>query len=198
MKKGHIFLLFIIFFICSSAKACQCPVTTLSLEECGKYEVIFRGKIDSVRNCNNNLGEAFFVIEDLYKGNATKHFKILFECGGPCDMTFNVGEEWIIYSRYKQITNAKMDWCSRSRKWFRIEKQDFYTVNYGNTYEEEVNFLKTKLGLHRLISESKNATEGRNIRPTATQTIIILICSLGSVFLFYWLFNRYYRKYNKR
>jgi hypothetical protein len=187
--------IFFAFFIALSTHsvACQCPATTLSLDECNKYEVIFRGRVDSVRLCDNNFGEAFFIVSELYKGNATKRFKILFECGTPCALSFNPGEEWIIYSRYKQINNVKMDWCSRSRKFFKVAKEDFYLVNYGNTYDEEVAFLQKNLGLHRLLADNKNVSENRNERPSTNQTIVILICSLATIILFYWLFNKYFK-----
>ncbi len=178
--------------------ACQCPYTALSEKECNKYEIIFRGRIVAIKDCGETFGEATFEIDELYKGNATKQFKILFDCKEVCAMKFNVGEEWIIYSRYKQIGNAKMDWCSRSRKYFKIDKQDFYTESYGNNYNDEVLFLREKLGLHRTMLENKNAAEGRNQRPTTNQTIVILICSLLTVILFYWGFNIFYKKYNKK
>src|SRR6202012_4784485 len=88
------------------SKACQCPLTTLSMEECNKYEIIFKGKILSVVNCDHKFGEAVFEIEELYKGNTPQTFKVLFECKVECAMAFTPGEEWIIYSRYKQVDNA--------------------------------------------------------------------------------------------
>ena len=193
-------LCFFLLFNCISfcTKACQCPLTSLSTEECDRYEIIFKGKIVSVKNCNQNFGEAIFEVEELYKGNATKQFKVLFECGVECALLFNVGEEWVMYTRYKQIDNALMDWCSRSRKFFKNEKEDFYAVTYGNDYYDEVKFLQEKLGLHRLLTDTKNAAEGRNVRPSGNQTIIILIASIVFLLLFYWLFNKWYKKQNSK
>lgn len=177
----------------TSSKACQCPLTTLGLEECAKYEIIFKGKIVSVQECNHTFGEAIFKVEELYKGNAEGKFKILFECNVECAQKFREGDEWLIYSRYKQIDNAKMDWCSRSRKYFKVDKEDFYTFTYGNDYEEEVAFLRSNLGVHRVLAEQKHQIEGRNIKPNLTQSIIIVILSLGSIVLFYYLFNRFFK-----
>jgi hypothetical protein len=174
-------------------KACQCPLTQLSLEECHKYEIIFKGKILRVADCGGRFGEAIFEVQELYKGNATSEFKVLFECKVECAQTFRPGDEWIIYSRYKQIDNAKMDWCSRSRKYFRMENEDFYTVSYGNDYYDEVKFLRDNLGIHRLISEHKNQDQHRNIRPDTSQMILVLLCSLAGIILFYYLFNRFFR-----
>ncbi len=193
MGKRVLYFFLIIFFVHNASKACQCPFTTLGINECNKYEIIFKGKIVKIKECENNFGEATFEIDELYKGAATKNFKVLFDCHEVCAMKFNVGEEWIIYSRYKQIGNAKIDWCSRSRKFFKIEKQDFYTESYGNSYSEELDFLREKLGMLRLTTETKNAAENRNIRPSGNQTIIILLCSLSAIILFYWLFNKYFK-----
>lgn len=186
-------VLFLLLGFSPSIEACQCPLTQLSSEECNKYEIIFKGKILSVKDCGDKFGEALFEVEELYKGNATKNFKVLFECDVECAQKFNPGEEWVIYSRYKQIDNAKMDWCSRSRKFFKVETEDFYTVNYGNDYYDEVKFLREKLGIHRLLAENPKPEANRNQIPDKTQFVIVLICSLLGLILFYYLFNRFFR-----
>ncbi len=191
-RIGIILLLF--FFLWNTCgKACQCPLTLLSLEECAKYEIIFKGKILQVVNCDHKFGEAVFEVQELYKGNATREFKVLFDCNEECVQKFNPGDEWIIYSRYKQIDNAKMDWCSRSRKYFKIEKEDFYTVTYGNDYYDEVKFLQEKLGIHRVLVEHKSQIDNRNIKPNTTQMLVILISSLAAIVLFYYLFNKFFK-----
>jgi hypothetical protein len=192
LNKLFLFTFFFSVFT-SGSKACQCPLTRLSTEECDKYEIIFKGKILSVVDCGHKFGEAVFEVEELYKGNATKEFKVLFECNVECAQKFNSGEEWIIYSRYKQLDNAKMDWCSRSRKFFKIDKEDFYTVTYGNDYYDEVKFLRENLGIHRLLVQEKSQKGNRNQIPNPNQTIVILICSLAAIVLFYYLFNRFFR-----
>src|SRR6185312_821074 len=85
-------LAFVFCFSVISNKACDCPLTSLGLEECDKYDIIFKGKIISVVNCDHKFGEAMFEIEELYKGTVSKKFKVLFECGVECAMQFNVGE----------------------------------------------------------------------------------------------------------
>lgn len=189
----NILVLYFSFLLFSSANACQCPQTTLSLAECDKYELIFRGKILSATGCVDKKGVAIFQISELYKGNSLPTFKVGFECGTECAQAFNVGEEWIIYTTYKQIDLGLMDWCSRSRKFFKNEKEDFYTANFGNTYEEELSFLRTKLGYHALLKENPYKSEGRNIRPSNTQMIIMLFISLTCIILFYYLFNKYFK-----
>lgn len=191
--SNRLFFVLVLCLLISKVQACQCPLTQLSLDECNKYEIIFKGKILSAVTCDLKFGEAVFEIEELYKGNATKQFKVLFECNEECFQKFTVGDEWIIYSRYKQIDNAKMDWCSRSRKFFKIDKEDFYTYTYGNDYYDEVKFLQEKLGAHRVLAEKKSMEDNRNIKPNGTQMLVILLCSLTAIILFYYLFNKFFR-----
>jgi hypothetical protein len=172
---------------------CQCPLTHLGKAECNKYDIIFRGTVDSVITCNNKPGEAIFKVKDLYKGSVTERFIILFNCDDPCFYEFRAGEEWIIYSNYKQIDRATLDWCSRSRRFIKIEKEDYYTASHGNTYNEEVKFLQDSLGLHRLMKAHISPEQLKNQLPTANQQIIILICSLLCVILFYYLFNKFFK-----
>jgi hypothetical protein len=187
------FLVFLFLLNTFPVQACQCPLTTLGIAECDKYEIIFKGKVLSVVPCGQKFGEAVFEIQELYKGNAASSFKMLFECGGECAVGFKTGEEWIIYSRYKQIDNALMDWCSRSRKQFSNEKEDFYAVTYGNDYDDELSFLREHLGLHRLLKDEITLGENRNLLPKQWETALLFIASLLVIVLFYWLFNRFFK-----
>ena len=177
----------------SFLNACQCPLTLLSRDECEKYELIFRGKILSSTGCIDKKGIAIFKIMELFKGNTQVTFKVSFTCGVECAQAFNPGEEWIIYTRYKQIDNAQMDWCSRSRKYIKNEKEDFYTLTYGNKYDEELAFLRLNLGNHNLLKENPYKSASRNILPSNTQMIVMLIISLTAIILFYYLFNKFFK-----
>jgi hypothetical protein len=86
-----------------------------------------------------------------------------------------------------------MDWCSRSRKFFKNEKEDFYTVTYGNDYYDEVKFLREKLGNHRFLQGDLNRDENRNVIPKINQTIVLVLCSLLAIVLFYWAFNKFFK-----
>jgi hypothetical protein len=190
------FSFFLSWFVLSNfiGLACQCPLSSLNIDECNKYDLIFKGKIISLKPCENKPGEALFELEELYKGNATQKFTILFECNSECALKLNVGEEWIIYTSHKQLNNAQLNWCSRSRKYFSNDKEDFYSVNYGNDYAEELKFLRDNFGLHNFLPESKNVTTDRNIKPSINQSIAMVVISISFILLFYWLFNRYFKR----
>lgn len=176
----------------SSIFACQCPLTKLSIEECNKYEIIFRGRIIKDTLFELKKGETIFEVTELYKGVIASTFKVLYETGTECAQAFSVGEEWIIYSNYKQANNAKMDWCSRSRKYFKNEKLDFYKETYGNDYDTELNFLREKLGLHKpLASEQIKPDWQGNQIPTQGEFIIYLLVSIVGVIIFIYLAKRF-------
>jgi len=192
MKNSFIVVLFFLFSgSVNRLYSCQCPVTVLSLQECEKYEVIFRGKILSIKTCENKPGEAIFEVQELYKGNAKQHFKVLFNCADECFYEFKPGEEWVIYSRYKQVNTALMDFCSRSRRLFNNSKEDYYASTSGNEYEDELKFLREKLGLHRLIQNDKTEDYSRNKLPNTSQSILIVLFSVGAILAFYFLFKRF-------
>lgn len=172
---------------------CQCPVTAFSKAECNKYDIIFRGTVLSVATCDNKPGVAIFKVKDLYKGAISEQFKVLFTCDEECSYQIKEGEEWIIYSNYKQLDRAKLDWCSRSRRFIKSEKEDYYAVTSGNSYNDEVKFLEDSVGIHRLMKEQLSPEQARNKLPTMSQQIIILICSLLCVILFYYLFNKFFK-----
>lgn len=182
----------ILLFIFNPARACECPLSRLAKNETKKYEIIFKGKVDSVRTCGDRPGSAVFKIEELYKGNAGTRFTVLFDCNSECAAKFTTGDEWIIYGNYKQIASMQMDWCSRSRKYFKNENEDYYAVNYGNDYYDEVKFLRDSLGLHRLL-QSQETAAARNKLPNVTETILLAVGSLLAIILFYWLFNRFFK-----
>jgi hypothetical protein len=193
MKRLAVLFFSLLFLSSAHSNACQCPVTQLNLDECAKYDLIFKGKITKIIPCDKKFGEALFEVEELFKGNATQLFTVLFDCNEECAQQLNAGEEWIIYTNYKQIHNAKLDWCSRSRKYFRNPKEDFYAVNYGNDYFEELDFLRTKLGQHRLLADKEPSTENRNKLPDNNQSLMFLLISIAVVVIFYVIFKRFFR-----
>ena len=188
----YIYAILFFLLISSSAWACQCPVTSLSEAELAKYDIIFKGRIDSV-NVNGKKSQARFSIDELYKGLVSKQFTLLFDSEDVCKLELRPGDEWIVYANYHQIDNAKLDFCSRSRRYIKNIKEDFFAETTGVSYEEEFRFLQEKLGLHKVMKENPNKAENRNILPTTNEMIAYFLCSLGGLFLFYWLFNRFFK-----
>lgn len=188
MRK--IAVIYILFFVAKLSFACQCPITILNEAETNKYGIIFKGKISKVIIKEDGYSEALFIVEKLYKGNSGGNFTILFDNKDVCKIDLNAGEEWIIYSNYIQINKAKLDFCSRSRKYIKNIKEDFFAETTGMSFDEELRYLQTKLGLHKLLKENPNKVENRNKIPSKSQFIIFLLCSFGGIILFYWLIRK--------
>lgn len=188
----HIIIILLILS-CKLSHACQCPITSLTDKEINKYDIIFKGKIKSVK-LNKENSEAVFTIDELYRGLLAQDFKIIFNDEDVCKIELRAGDEWIIYTNYNQIDNAKLNFCSRSRKFFKNNKEDFFAETTGISYEEELRYLQTNLGLHKLMKENPNKVENRNILPTGNQSIIILICSILGLVFFYVLINKLFKK----
>ena len=186
--------LFIILLIlsCKVSIACQCPLSTLDQKELQKYEIIFKGKIKSIK-LDKEKSEAIFIVSELYKGMLADDFKIIFNDGDVCKLELRVGDEWIIYTNYFQVDNAKLDFCSRSRKYIKNIKEYFFAETTGITYDEELRYLQENLGLHKLMKNNPNVVENRNIIPNNNQFIIVLICSMLGLIAFYWLFNKLFK-----
>jgi hypothetical protein len=190
------YLVIILFFILTSniSIACQCPLSSLNDKEINKYEIIFKGTIKSIK-LNKANSEAIFSIKELYKGILSDDFKIIFNDEDVCKLELRVGDEWIIYSNYHQVDNAKLDFCSRSRKYIKNIKEDFFAVTTGVSYDEELRYLQTNLGLHKLLKSNPNRVENRNIIPTSNQLIITLLFSIIGVIGFYIIVNKLFKKF---
>lgn len=181
---------FILLFICKITFACQCPLTALNVEETNKYDVIFKGKINSI-NLKGELSEAQFLVNELYKGVIAEKFKIIFNDVDICKLEMRAGDEWIIYANYNQVTSAKLDFCSRSRKFFKSAKEDFFAVTTGVSYDEEIIYLQKALGLHKIQAATDNKTLERNIIPSTNQFMLMLLLSIVGIVFFYWLVNKF-------
>lgn len=190
----NIIIIFLFIFTTYVSMACQCPLSTLNEKEIAKYEIIFKGSIKSIK-LNKNKSEAIFTVSELYKGVIAQDFKIFFDDEDPCKLQLRVGEEWIIYTKYYQVDNAKLDYCSRSRYYIKNLNEDFFSETTGMSYDEELRYLQTNLGLHKLLKDNPNKVENRNILPNTNQLIITLLGSILGLIGFYVIVNKLFKKY---
>lgn len=190
--KRYLIFIFIFFYLYNAVLACQCPVTVLNEQELKKYDIIFKGSIKTIK-LKGEKSEAIFLVSELYKGMLPAEFKIIFNDADACKIEMRVGDEWIIYTNYYQMENAKIDFCSRSRKYIKNSKEDFFVELTGISYEDELSYLQKNLGIHKLMKENPNRVEQRNILPNQKQFVLLLVCSLIFMVLFLWLFNRFFK-----
>ena len=191
MKRIFFFLLLII----PAAKivACQCPpLQPISKELSNKYNVIFYGKVDSVSACAaDGISTVYFTINELYKGAVSQHVKIDSDCASPCLMSFEKGEEWIIYASYPKFDKLTVSLCEHSRKFISNIANDYYFITSQRTFEQEKQFLKAELGVQSFIerndlNEQQKVLKPHNDQPSRVNKLFLLLVSMvvmGIVFL---------------
>lgn len=161
--------------------SCDCPnLPKLTSEYTNKYNLIFRGTVQKVSNCNE-INHATFQIQELYKGESKKEIEIYFDCSSDCKINFNVGETWIIYANYIQLNKPKVELCSRSRKLVDNEIKvatNFIASDLG--FNEECDWLKQNLGIKTINLEDniKTVDTHRNQLPEKEFSLVLIIISL--------------------
>jgi hypothetical protein len=183
MKK--IVLLFCLITLVEFARACECPPIQPITEVTSKnYNAIFYGKVDSITNrSEKGFGAAHFTITELYKGNLQQQVKLNFDNSSSCMMSFEKGEEWLIYAVYKNFNFLTVSLCSHSRKLFKEASEDFYQLNAQRTFNEEKEFLTTTLSIQpfaqeNVLDEQREQFKPHNIQPEPMSKLLLVLVSL--------------------
>lgn len=165
--------------------ACECPPLALNENLIKSYDIIFKGKVVQVKSIPGKYKEALFEISELYKGTSQKTLKVLIDTTADCAKPILPGQIWLIYSTYKQWQRPLLNWCSRSRKWFENEKEDYYAYTYGLSFDAEITYLTSKLGCKNIITSTETENPGeRNVLPKPYMLLILIgISSLGLILL---------------
>lgn len=187
-----IFLSFL-FLFSTVCFACECgTLDPLTKEKCKNYDVIFYGTADSIGVCNDKFSAvAYFTITELYKGNIKRQAEINFDCNTECMMSFAANDEWIIYAKYSKFDFLQISICEHSRKKFNDDAQDFYLIESKRTFKEELDFLKTNLGIlafvqPTVVNNSVTDTGRHNTQPSSWGKITLLLVSLIVMSLVYY------------
>ena len=196
MKK-ILFNFFLFFNVTLFACVCdsQKPISKEVLET---YDVVFYGKVDSLITLANNEAIVVFSVNELYKGNSEKKTSIVYDHLSSCMMTFELGEDWIIYASYSEFDKLNVHFCSHSRKLYSSNEKDIYLLNAGKTFEEEKLFLQATLGTQKLIVRNdlikqQSDFKPHNEQPSGINKIILLIVSLLIMVVVYFV-SKYIKK----
>lgn len=194
MKKIILFLFFITSF--NPLFPCECPTfSPITKEATTNYDVIFFGYVDSVSACDKK-GSAvtYFTVSELYKGRVQKNVAINFDCLSECLMSFEKGQEWLIYATYKKFDYLTVNICSHSRKRFVNEAEDFYIMAAQRTITKEQQFLKESLGMQSLPQEGGQPIVTdigtHNEQPSAISKLVLLIISLLAMVVVYFIMKK--------
>jgi hypothetical protein len=198
MKKA-IFLFTIL--ISNAILACECPpVNAITKELCKQYDVIFSGRVDSIIPCSTKgIGTAFFTITELYKGSVEQHVAVDYDCTSDCLMSFSKCDEWIVYAAFSRFNQVIVNICSNTRKKVTGSAQDFYSLQTGQSYEQETAFLKTVLGtkafaIHNQLNDQQVEMRPHNDQPTGWNKLWLLLTSFGAMAIVYIVSKKYFKK----
>jgi hypothetical protein len=192
-----ILIICVIIITAFRAIACNCeslkPITTELLKQ---YNVVFYGKADSVLQCGKDgISSVYFSIQQLYKGNCSKSVKVDFDCASECLMSFEKGEEWIIYAKYQRFDLLTVSLCEHSRKKFINSKEDFYALDAKRSFEKELDFLQTELGNKDFIKRNQlyqlqNDFKPHNEQPSAFSKLLLLSVSLLAMGIVFFIVKK--------
>lgn len=184
-------------FPVSSFPQCNCKEETLDEAYIQKHQLIFRGKTLAVSK-GEDYSKVIFSIEKLFKGIAPKKMDIYFYAKNECSLKFNTGEEWLIYSNYKQATKPFVEYCSRSRKNVintnkNIDRM-YIKADYG--FDEENEWLEKKLGLKNFVTPvSENDSLHSNIIPSFWQRIVLILVSVFAFAAIYFGVTKWLKRF---
>jgi hypothetical protein len=191
MKKNILFFLLFFSKICFS---CQCPqLQPISKDLCTTYNVIFFGKVDSVKNCGTDgISTAYFTLNELYKGAVEQHVKIDFDCASDCMMNFSKGDQWLIYSSFQRFDLMTVNICEHSRKFFSDASQDIYQIASHRTFVQEKQFLNATFGIQPYVKNNElnkleNDLRPHNDQPSSLNKLLLLLVSFIAMGIVYYI-----------
>lgn len=183
--------LFLFFSLCAAQIfACNCdPLDALSKENCGVYDVIFEGKVNSVTKCADGEQQISFSIQDLFKGNYLSVINVKNNCGDGCAMHFEKDDVWLIYAEKNNAQDVIVHFCSRSRKRVVNGEQDDYAFASGLSYQQEKDKL---LSFFSVNEEKSNILKPRQYEKVDPSLIpVFLIVSVVFILLAMWAFKKF-------
>jgi hypothetical protein len=190
MSKYFVFIsVFFVFTTITRAQNCNCiPLGPFTIADTSDYAVIFQCDINTVE-VKGGVGKASVTIHELYKGKVDRQIQLQFMSTDTCAIAIAPGERWLIYGEYYQVKTILLNACSRSRKYFRDPKADFYAINTGQSFDEEVEALKLVLS-SKIIQEPQ--LSGRElIKPKGTSIIFLIGFSLVGFLLILFILKRF-------
>tara|TARA_B100001173_G_scaffold14910_1_gene12322 strand:+ start:271 stop:858 length:588 start_codon:yes stop_codon:yes gene_type:complete len=128
------------------SKASVCGVLPkLSLEQCGHYNLIAFGKIESDLDCENE--RVSFNAISVFKGSLKDKIVDLYTSCSGSGLPFTQGEYWLVYGVYNNAQELKLSICGHSRKQISKGEIDYQTEVRGSSFFEDLSFLKQHFSL---------------------------------------------------
>lgn len=197
MRTLYILFFIIVFQTSFSQDNCNCNEKENDFSEAyiNANQLIFRGKTTSVTK-GTDYDKVTFLVNNLFKGIASKQLEVYFDNKNTCALKFNVGEDWLVYANYEKAKPVML-YCSRSRKnIINTNKNiDLMYIKSDITIDDETDKLTEICGLKNFSEPlSVNTNAHNNIIPTGYQQILLIIFSLIGFVVIYFLLNRFWKK----
>ncbi|MBL0048448.1 MAG: hypothetical protein IPP32_10180 [Bacteroidetes bacterium] len=177
------FLLNFVLLQFASLLACDCKQQSpLTIVECIKFDAILQCKIDSVSSCNTR-SIAYTQVIEVYKGVQHGAVQLSFDCSSSCQMSFAKGERWLVYGKLNALHQLEVNFCDRNRKYFAAAKDDYFAVNTGLSFEDEIAYLKKNIGFkvknaQHPSGKSIDITQRENALGSGGNNLLLLLASL--------------------
>ncbi len=190
-----LFLLCSFFLSVNKINGCDCKqVSPLTIIECRKFDAIIQCKIDSVSTCNQR-SIAYAKCIEIYKGEPVKQVQFSFDCSTSCQLSFAKNERWLIYGKLNDQNQLELNFCDRNRKYFESTKDDYFLVNTGLSFADEINYLKKNIGLKIGNTPINNVstidiTQRENALTSGSNNLLLLLASLFFFLLIYFIVNK--------
>lgn len=131
---------FILILISLTSQAVVCgDLPVLSVEQCGHYDFIAYGRIDSELDCED--GMALFTPVSVFKGTMDKSIEVYTACEDN-GLPVSKGEYWILYGDFNNAQEVNLNVCGHSRKQLPKGEVDYQSDVRGSTFQEDLSFLR--------------------------------------------------------
>lgn len=147
-----------LFFLCQFSYGCICPeLDYLDLEQCSRYDFIAYGLVVEKEACPK--GMVTFVPSEVFKGKFLSELPIEINCEVDCLLDINKGEYWLIYGKYTNAQEVKINFCGHSRKQLPDTIIDYQSELSGRVFQKELQFLQSTFELQT--ADSKHELKQR-------------------------------------
>ncbi len=159
------------------ASAYSCPdLPKLSLQQCGHYDFIAYGRIDSELDCDDE--QFLFTPINVFKGESAKGIDLYTKCQGD-GLAVSKGEYWILFGKMNNSLEVQLSFCGHSRKQLPVGEKDYEAEVRGTSFSEDLAFLKNSFNEKK---ESQNELKARKYEKVDPVLVPILL-GVGLVFM---------------
>ncbi len=170
-------LLFFVFFSNYSIATVCDDLPKLTLEECGHYDFIAYGRIESDLDCNDE--QISFYPISVFKGYIEEKTVDLFTSCSDNGLPLSEGEYWILYGFYNNAQQIKLTICGHSRKQIAKDEVDYQYGLRGSSFQEDLTFLKENFSLKVFGKKELLPKKYEKVNPK----LVPILLSVGLVFM---------------